>query len=358
MIALRHGALLLSLALAATVACGGEESRPLTPVAAQSTDSSPPRTSEATSPTPFVPTAGTPTLEEADPPACDDPYANGAPFSVTPDAEIRLQPSGTPTPLSLYIPLPLVRDAVLERVMRRVLGDDDEHFGIYVKDLKNGRGGTVNSNRRFYAASLYKVWTMMEVQHQVEDGILDLSEHVVVSGYYASQGLSDGDLQLCDETSLDRALSLMMSVSDNVAGNLLLERAGVANINASLRRFGMNVSGFYQDNTLPTTASEMMWLLEAIGRGQAVSEEASDTMLALLETETVDDRLPALLPDGTRVAHKAGSWSNATHDAGIVLSPNATYVIVVLTDYDFADGLSEKLAQLSRAVYDYYNKAG
>ena len=78
-------------------------------------------------------------------------------------------------------------------------------------------------------------------------------------------------------------------------------------------------------------------------------------MLALLASQAINDRLPALLPEGTQVAHKTANWSNATHDAGIVFSPGATYVIVVLTDFGFQDDGAKPVAQLSRAVYDYYN---
>jgi beta-lactamase class A len=106
---------------------------------------------------------------------------------------------------------------------------------------------------------------------------------------------------------------------------------------------------------MPTTAAEMALLLEAIYGGAAVNEVASRQMLELLKTESVDNRIPALLPVGTAVAHKTGNWGNATHDAGIVFSPQATYVIVVLTDYGYADGGAALIAELSRAVYDYYN---
>ena len=78
-------------------------------------------------------------------------------------------------------------------------------------------------------------------------------------------------------------------------------------------------------------------VLEAIARGQAVSPQASVEMLDLLATETLDSRLPALLPPGTRVVHKTGSWYNATHDAGVVYSPGGAYVIVVLSDLGFSD---------------------
>jgi len=151
------------------------------------------------------------------------------------------------------------------------------------------------------------------------------------------------------------AVDRMIRVSDNVAANLLLDRVNAPNVNAALSGLGLTVSRFAGEGRLPTTAADMALLLEAIARRAAVSERASDDMLQLLSSEVFSDRIAAQLPAGTRVAHKTGNWSNATHDAGIVFSPRATYVIVVLTDYGFSDDGATRIADLSRAVYDYFN---
>jgi len=65
--------------------------------------------------------------------------------------------------------------------------------------------------------------------------------------------------------------------------------------------------------------------------------------------------LPALLPEGTRIAHKTANWSNATHDAGIIYSPAAGYLIVILSDRGYDDYPGETIAALSRLAYDYYS---
>jgi beta-lactamase class A len=212
------------------------------------------------------------------------------------------------------------------------------------------------ADRAFYAASLFKTWVMLEAYHQREAGLLDFGERYVVSDYYEEFGLNPGELAACDQVAVGEALERMLRVSDNVAANLLLDRVGAGNVNAALRSLGLRASGLPADGSLPATAADMALLLEAIARRQAVSEAASDEMLALLASEAISDRLPALLPEDARVAHKTGSWQNATHDAGIVFSPRATYVIVLLTDFGFQEDGASPMARLSRAVYDYYNE--
>jgi beta-lactamase class A len=253
-------------------------------------------------------------------------------------------------------------DQALERVVRQsIRGDEgqedgEEHFAVVVKNLADGRGMALAPERTFYAASLFKIWVMLEAFHQRETGLLDFHERYFVSDYYEAFGLNRGELASCAQVAVSEALGRMLAVSDNVAANLLLDRVGSANVNATLRQLGLESSSVPADGSLPTTAADIALLLEVIARGDAISEAARHEMLELLASESIADRLPYLLPAGTQVAHKTGNWQNATHDAGIVFSPQATYVIVVLTDLGYQDDGATRIATLSRAVYDYYNE--
>ena len=286
---------------------------------------------------------------------CNTPYLDEAPFVPTPDLPILLRPQGAPPSVAPYgFELPAFDGALMERV-RTAVGSEVDHFAIVIKNLSDGSGITLEPDREFYAASLYKTWVMLEAFNQQQASLLDWAEQYVVSGYYTTWGLNPGELEECDVVALQSMLTRMMGSSDNVAAVLLLDRVGSGNINRALRSLGLARSGFDVPGTMPTTAAETALLLEAIYEGAAVNDAASEAMLALLKTELIDDRIPALLPPGTEVAHKTGNWEDATHDVGIVFSQQATYLIVVLTDYGYADGGGAAIAELSRAVYDYYN---
>lgn len=293
---------------------------------------------------------------------CPDPYPEGAPYDPTPGAPIRVRPQGAPRPLGTFAPLPFTVDPTLEQVVLvSIAGDEgqehgEEHFAVVVKNLADGQGMALAPERTFYAASVFKTWVMLEVFHQREAGLLDFDELYIVSDYYESFGLRQGEAATCEQVTVDQALGRMLAVSDNMAANLLLDRVGSTNVNATLRRLGLEISSVPADGSLPTNAGDMALLLEAIARGDVVNEAARDEMLELLASESIADRLPSLLPEGTRVAHKTGNWQNATHDAGIVFSPQATYIIVVLTDLGYQDDGATRIAKVSRAVYDYYNE--
>jgi beta-lactamase class A len=97
---------------------------------------------------------------------------------------------------------------------------------------------------------------------------------------------------------------------------------------------------------------------------QAVSQQDCQQMLDLLAQDNIAVLIQAGVPDGIRVAHKHGwitdAQGNINHisDAAVVYTPGGNYV---LTIYLWKDGGliwdrdSKLVADLSRAVYNYFN---
>jgi beta-lactamase class A len=224
-------------------------------------------------------------------------------------------------------------------------------FGVFVKHLESGATASVNADRPFYAASIFKLMVMYEVFSQSSRGLLDLEERLVVTPYYDDFGMSPRATGLCQEMSVRHLLHAMMSVSDNAAGVLLLDLVGSWNVNASMEALGLEASRILPED-LPVTASDLGLLLEAMVRGEAVSRSASEAMLSLLATETFDNGIVAGVPAGTVVVHKNGVLANASNQAAIVYSPNATYVLVVLSERNRETRL---IRAVSEAVYGYFN---
>lgn len=346
----------LSLLALLLAACGGAATPPptSTPMPTPTATETPPPPTETPIPPPTT-VLVTPHVWLGEDDRCADPYPQGAPYEPLPGQPILLQPAGKPPELALYQPLAFTADPALGQVVRQSVGDDEAHIAVVVKNLADGRGAALADERSFYSASLYKTWVLLETYRHREAGLLDFDERYIISDYYEEEFvLNEGELAACDEVTLGEVVDQMIRASGNVAAHLVLDRVGMDNVNGTLRDLGLVVS-HYRPDSLPTTAGEMALLMEMIARRQAVSETASDEMLDLLSDTYFNDRLPALLPPGTRVAHKTGSWENASHDAGIVYSPAATYVIVVLTDFGYSDEGTAAIARISRAVYDYYN---
>ena len=276
---------------------------------------------------------------------------------ATPPPRVTAAPSPrlvSPTgvePAARHEPLPLRRDAALERELRQILGPDIDSYAVVVKDLGSGRGASINADRVFYSASLFKVAIMYEVFNQVEQGIHDLDDELVITPYYEQFGLGPRATFVCQRLTVEDALVAMMAVSDNAAAVLLQDLAGSGNVNNTLESLGVKTHRIEEE--LPSTAEDFALLLDAIGRGEAVSEEYSDAMLQLLFGERIDNGVKAGVPAGTVVAHKTGNWDNATHDVAIVFAPHATYELIVLSDRDHETALTKAV---SAAVWDYFER--
>ena len=74
-------------------------------------------------------------------------------------------------------------------------------------------------------------------------------------------------------------------------------------------------------------------------------------MLQLLLQEGYKDGVAAGVPEGTAIAHKTGSYSDATHDVALVWGPGGPYIISVMSDQPNNWPL---IAEVSRTVWDYF----
>ena len=219
--------------------------------------------------------------------------------------------------------------------------------------LDDGASWLLRPDEPFHAASTMKVPVLIELYRQAHAGRLHLGDSLLIRNQFPS--LVDGSPYSLDpsddsEADLYRAVGesrtlaelseLMITVSSNLATNLLIERLGVGNIQQGTRALhaeGMQVlrgvedsKAFEQGLNNTTTARALLTLMEAIARGQAVDADASRAMRAILERQTFNDGIPAGLPAGTRVAHKTGEITRIQHDAAIVYAPRP-FVLVILT---------------------------
>jgi beta-lactamase class A len=226
-----------------------------------------------------------------------------------------------------------------------------------VKALDTGQGALLNADREFPSASLFKLPVMYEVYRQRDAGRLDLAERLVLTPYYAQLDLGTLDLPVGASVSIATALERMISVSDNASANLLADRVGWPNLNATTRDLGLAETHLGGDR-LSTSPRDMLRLLELIARGHEPSPASATAMIDLLLAQRVNDRLPAQLPPGTRVAHKTGNLGGIIHDVGIVYAPGAPFAIALLAEdaWDYSE-VATAQAALTRAVYDYLQTA-
>jgi beta-lactamase class A len=278
--------------------------------------------------------------------------------------------------------LPLARavpaDGLKKRIEELISTGGAEKVAVAYHDLASGEEVLINPDESFHAASTMKVAVMMEVFRQAHAGKLSLDDQLPIKNEFTSLAdgsrysiSSDGDSdqslykKIGQTETIRELVQLMITVSSNLATNLLIERVTPERVMELMRQLGaqgMRVlrgvedgKAFERGMNNTTTARALMILLRQIAERRAVSPEASDGMIKILLDQKFNESIPAGVPSEVRVAHKTGAITRISHDAAIIYPPGRKpYVLVVLTrgleDQKRAHAL---IAAISRVVYEH-----
>jgi beta-lactamase class A len=194
------------------------------------------------------------------------------------------------------------------------------------------------------AASLYKLGVLAEAERRVDTGELHYGDTITIE---PEDITSDGSFEDAGtQLTLDQALEAMITVSDNGAALALWHILGGANIDTTLQKAGVDNFHVAFDDTEDNWATPhaIGTFFTLLAKRELISPAASDRMLARLERQQINDRLPAQLPPGVVIAHKTGNLSGVTHDAGIIYTKTGPRVVVAMTwdalDEDAANFIS------------------
>jgi beta-lactamase class A len=75
------------------------------------------------------------------------------------------------------------------------------------------------------------------------------------------------------------------------------------------------------------------------------------TVLRRLQRQTVNDRIPAGLPPGLRVAHKTGEITAIRHDAAIVFAAQPFVLVILARGASSPEAGSAFIAAITRQLY-------
>lgn len=249
----------------------------------------------------------------------------------------------------------------LEQVINNTLKDSTGLYAIAIKNLKNGEEYYRDKDRMFSAGSLYKLGVMLTAIQQLEKG--EMSEDEVLIGNVKDinkiLGVASDEAELKDGTvdfTIFSALRQMISISHNYAAVLLTQKVGTDKIQQVIEKLELKNTLINVEGRPKTTAGDLLTFFEKIYQRDGVNAYASHQIIELLLAQDINDRIPKYLPKEAKVAHKTGEIDFAKHDAGIVFTPNGDYIIVVLSETDSPAAASERIANISREVYEYFNK--
>lgn len=263
---------------------------------------------------------------------------------------------------------------------RNVLKIKEEHelenLGISFYDGETTIQWAYGGDVYFHAASTMKLAVLLGVFRQVERGELSLDAPVHVRNRFTSivnqepfmLDLSrDADPNVyghLGKTLTVRELAYwMITLSSNLATNLLVEVIGVQTIQHALDELdidGVRILRGVEDSRAfdaglnnEVTANGLLKLLRQIAEGRAYSQAACDEMMKIMLDQQYRSGIPAGLPKAARVAHKTGNISTVHHDAGIVfVEGRKPYVLVILTQFAAETGRGTAVADVSRDIFN------
>lgn len=250
---------------------------------------------------------------------------------------------------------------------------------VYYRDLGSSDSLLLGADLRMHAASTMKVPVMIQLFADAHEGLLRLEDSLPVKTSFSSivdgspyelRREDDSDTSLYDavgqKVSLRHLTELMITVSSNLATNLLVERVGAERVTATMRSLGADSiqvlrgvedgPAFRAGLSNTTTARDLGVVLAALGREEMVSPAASREMLEIMSRQQFGTKIPARLPDGIRIAHKTGRITGISHDAGIVFPEGLpAYVVVILTrGFESSDTADSVAARISRILFDHH----
>lgn len=276
----------------------------------------------------------------------------------------------------------------IEALARRLNGLCDEqpfHTGWYLKDLATGETANRHGDVVVPSASTRKIAIMMAALKAVHEGRLRLGQPVTIQARYQDndsgcfQHLQPGfTIQFRD------CLVMMIIVSDNTCTGTVADMVGLGAVNALCRaigmtgtthRHGMPPKGLPRDHPVEavnaTTPNDVGLLLDLILQGTndpataarlGSTPELCRLALDILSWQKLNTRLPTLLPQGTRVAHKTGTGARNYNDAGIIFyGDQPLFILSAYTEHvpvELPNGLpgfaaaAQLIGRLARTSYD------
>lgn len=256
----------------------------------------------------------------------------------------------------------------LERQLEVQVDAFDGVMGYSALDLTSGENIGRLDQQEFPTASTIKLAVMYELFRQADEGRLKLDEPVpldrraVVGGSGLLHAMGTPALSLRDHAVL------MMSISDNTATNVIIERVGIPSVTGRMQGLGLSgirlrrkmqdAAAAARGDENAATPRDITRLLKVLHAGEGLKPESRAGALKILEIGA-GGQIRRGVPARVEVLNKTGSLEGVRVDAAIVRAKNRPYALTVMTTFLKEDAEGERaITEVSRAFYQYFARLG
>ena len=220
-----------------------------------------------------------------------------------------------------------------------------------------------NELKKIPAASVIKVPIMVEVMEQVAAAKINL---MTLHTLKATDKTADAGALNAQATgskiSILDLVRMMISVSDNTATNILIDKVGAKAVNAKMKRLGLG--GLQLNRKMLDTAAaakgfenyvtpvEINLLFRQIYHKKVATPAQCELMMSILKSCEDSTTFRKLLPKSLVMAHKTGELAYVRSDAGIVFA-NIPFVMSVFVEGTTTKEAEEIIGQIAELAYRY-----
>lgn len=281
----------------------------------------------------------------------------------------------------------------LQERIQSVIDGTGARFGVAIRHLESGDEVMIDADSYYPLASVVKTPILVEAFYRIKAGEISLDDRWPLKT--EDKNLPSGILTFMQDGLMPTVrdlLTLMIIISDNTATDAILKYLGKQAVTDRMRSLGLehiHVSKTIRelfDNLLPNadptqdlyelskeeaesdgpprgtfvyeltpennigTPRDLTRLAQLIFEGQTPDRETSDGILDILLQQQLNDRLPRLLPTGTRVAHKTGTLSGIRNGSGVIYASDTSHIAIsVFTRWDDAAVWNDARGSYQRA---------
>ena len=248
--------------------------------------------------------------------------------------------------------------AKFERRVQDITARLDGVAGYVFVDLTSGEKIAHLDREVFPTASTIKLAIVYELFKQASEGRISLDETMPLDRSKAVGGTGVLVEMGTPTLSIRDYAVLMVTLSDNTATNVLIDRLGMEAIGKRMQGLGLGATKLRRhmmDTAAARRGDENVSTPEEIARLlQAMPPDGIELL-----KKRKDSRLRRALPPGVAAADKPGELDGVRVDAGIVYAKNRPFVFCVMTTFLQEESAGEHaIEEIARAAYEYYSRLG
>lgn len=242
----------------------------------------------------------------------------------------------------------------LQKQLEAMVRTHHGKVALFAKHLRTGATVSIDATTPVQTASVIKLPIMLEAFAQVKAGKRSLDDKIVLREEDKVPG--SGILQFLRpgaQFTLEDAIVLMMTLSDNASTNLVIDQVGIPAVNARSAAMGLKNTYLYKkvyrkaEGPMPddqkkfglgkTTAAEMAAVLESIERCDLGDSKLCTRMIEIMKNQQSRLMIVRYLEtaDATEVrsgvAAKLGELDEVKNEVALVYTDSGPIVISIFT---------------------------